>query len=129
MLQKTAIKKKLPAPITILMMVIVLAAIGTWLIPAGQYNKLSVGASGMFSMATKDGTIVLPMTQQTLDSLGIQVPLQKFEKGEIRKPVSIPGTYYALDAKPQSLLDILSAPIKGVYDSIDIILFVLITVG
>jgi uncharacterized ion transporter superfamily protein YfcC len=122
-------KKKLPAPITILMMVIVLAAIGTWLIPAGQYSKLTVDDAGLFSMATKNGSLALPLSQQTLDSLGIQIALEKFEKGDIRKPVSIPGTYYATDAQPQGFLAVLSAPIKGIYDSIDIILLVLIIGG
>jgi uncharacterized ion transporter superfamily protein YfcC len=33
------LKRTFPHPITILLMVIVLAAIATWLIPAGEYNK------------------------------------------------------------------------------------------
>jgi uncharacterized ion transporter superfamily protein YfcC len=35
-------KRSFPGPIVILMIVVVIAAISTWLLPAGQYNKLSV---------------------------------------------------------------------------------------
>jgi uncharacterized ion transporter superfamily protein YfcC len=122
-------KLTLPTPITILMMVIILAAIATWFIPAGSYNKLSVGQTGMFSVAAKEGISILPLSQKTLDSLGIKVSLQKFEKGEIRKPISIPGTYYPQSASPQGLFAILQAPLKGIYDSIDIILLVLVIGG
>ena len=41
-------KRALPGPIPILMIVIILAAICTWLLPAGQYNKLS--AAGKFGL-------------------------------------------------------------------------------
>ena len=35
-------KRTLPGPIAILMIVIIIAAVCTWLLPAGEYNKLSV---------------------------------------------------------------------------------------
>ena len=87
-----ATKRSFPGPIPILMMVIILAAIATWLLPAGQYNKLSVTGK-TFTMITDTNEIVLPLTQQTLDSLGIQIKAEKFIKGEIRKPVSVPGSF------------------------------------
>jgi uncharacterized ion transporter superfamily protein YfcC len=34
-------KRKLFSPITILMIVIIIAAIATWLVPAGRYDTLS----------------------------------------------------------------------------------------
>jgi len=71
----------------------------------------------------------LPFTQKTLDSLGIQIPLKNFEEGAIKKPVSVPGTYKTQASNPQGLLAILQAPIKGIYESIDIILFVLMIGG
>ena len=121
-------KKSLPNPLTILMIVIVLAAICTWLLPAGQYSKLE--ASGKdFIISTNSGSTTLPLTQKTLDSLGIRIQLQKFIDGDIRKPVSVPGTFKALERNPQGFISILQAPIKGVYDSIDIIFFVLIIGG
>ena len=121
-------KKQLPGPITILMLVIVLAAISTWLLPAGEYAKLQV--DGQSFLVTKDsGNVSLPLTQETLDSLGIRINIQKFIDGDIRKPVSIPGTFASQKANPQGFIEVLQAPVKGIYDSIDIILFVLIIGG
>lgn len=123
-----ATKRSFPGPIPILMIVIILAAIGTWFLPAGQYNKLSVSDNN-FSMITDSNTIILPLTQKTLDSLGIQIKVEKFIRGEIRKPVSVPGSYTKQKRNPQGFIPILQAPIKGIIDSIDIILFCLIIGG
>ncbi len=116
-------------PLAILMLVIVLAAIATWLVPAGSYNRLSYNTETGFVYQAADKEEVLPFTQKTLDSLGILIPLQNFEKGAIKKPVSVPGTYKKQPSKPQGLMAILQAPIKGIYESIDIILFVLMIGG
>ncbi|MEP7236367.1 MAG: SLC13 family permease [Ferruginibacter sp.] len=121
-------KRSFPGPIPILMIVIILAAICTWLLPAGQYNKLSVTGK-TFTMATDTNEIVLPLTQKTLDSLGIQIKVQKFINGEIRKPVSVPNSFTKQKRNPQGFINILQAPIKGIIDSVDIILFCLIIGG
>ncbi len=121
-------KKSLPGPIAILMFVIILAAAGTWLLPAGQYNKLAVNGPS-FSMTTDSSEISLPLTQKTLDSLGIHIQVEKFIAGEIRKPVSVPGSFTQQKRNPQGFIAVLQAPIKGIMDSIDIILFVLIIGG
>ena len=123
-----ATKRSFPGPIPILMMVIILAAIGTWLLPAGQYNKLSVTGK-TFTMITDTGEIALPLTQKTLDSLGIQIKVQKFIDGAIRKPVSVPNSFTKQKRNPQGFIPILQAPIKGIVDSVDIILFVFIIGG
>jgi uncharacterized ion transporter superfamily protein YfcC len=123
-----ASKRSFPGPIPILMMVIILAAISTWLLPAGQYNKLSVSGK-TFTMVTDTNEIALPLTQQTLDSLGVKIKVEKFIKGEIRKPISVPGSFTKQKRNPQGFIPILQAPIKGITDSIDIILFCLIIGG
>ena len=98
-----ATKRSLPAPLTILMIVIVLAAICTWLLPAGQYAKLQ--AEGQSFLVTSDSAnSTLPLTQKTLDSLGIRIKVQKFIDGDIRKPVSIPGTFKSQKRNPQSFI-------------------------
>ena len=121
-------KKSFPGPITILMGVIIIAAIGTWLLPAGQYNKLAVNGQS-FSMTTDSSEVTLPLTQKTLDSLGIHIQVQKFIDGDIRKPISVPGTFTKQKRNQQGFINILQAPVKGIYDSIDIILFILIIGG
>lgn len=123
-----ATKRSFPGPIPILMMVIILAAIGTWLLPAGQYNKMSVTGK-TFTMVTDTNEIVLPLTQKTLDSLGIRIKVEKFIAGEIRKPVSVPGSFTKQKRNQQGFINVLQAPIKGIIDSVDIILFILIIGG
>lgn len=120
-------KRKIPSPITILVIIIMLAAVCTWVLPSGEYNKLS-HTDKAFSMTTQQGAKTLPFTQHTLDSLHIRIPLQKFEN-DIRKPVAVPGTYHRLPANHQGVVAVAQSPIKGIYDTIDIVLFVLFIGG
>jgi uncharacterized ion transporter superfamily protein YfcC len=122
--------KKVPSPVTILMVVIIIAAIATWLVPAGSYNTLSANEDKSFTIsAAKGETTTLPFTQKILDSLQIKIALKSFATGGIRKPVSIPGSYQTLENNGQGIIKILQAPLKGIYDSIDIILFILVIGG
>jgi uncharacterized ion transporter superfamily protein YfcC len=121
--------KKLPSPITILMVVIIIAAIATWLVPAGKYSTLSANGEVSFTIASTDTAITVPFSQNTLDSLQIKITLEKFKTGAIRKPVSIPGTYQSLKNNGQGFLEILKAPLSGITGSIDIILFILVIGG
>ncbi len=126
----SAKKRSLPTPITILLLVIVLAAICTWVIPAGKYSKLKYNDTEFTMTETADSVDKhLPATQKTLDSLGIRIAFEKFEDGSIWKPVSVPGTYRSTESNPQGPIETLQAPIKGIVDSIDIILFILIIGG
>lgn len=122
-------KRKLMSPVTVLMLVIVLAAVATWLIPSGRYNRLSYTEGSSFVYNSPDGDQALPFTQHTLDSLKINIPLANFQAGAIKKPVSIPGTYQQTTAQPQGFLEILQAPLKGIQESIEVILFVLVLGG
>ncbi len=121
------VRKTLPQPITILMFVIMLAAVATWILPAGQYSKLSVEGT-KFVLINGEVEKTLPMTQATLDSLGIKIMIKKFVNGEIRKPISVPHSFLKEKNKGQGIIAVLQAPLKGIYESIDIILFVL-TIG
>ena len=124
-----ASKRKLPSPITILIAVIIVAALATILIPAGQYSRLSYTEGNNFTLINKDGESALPLDQHTLDSLHIKISLEKFKSGAIRKPVSIPGTYQTIARNRQGFIEVLQAPIKGIYESIDIVFFILIIGG
>ena len=121
--------KSLPTPLTLMMLVIIVAAISTWFLPAGEYSRLSVENNKAFRITSSTETVSLPFTQKTLDSLSIKIPLQKFVNGDIRKPISVPNTYQKLKSKPQGFIEVMEAPIKGVVDSIDIILFILFIGG
>lgn len=119
-----------PSPYTVLVIVIALAAAATWLLPAGTYTRLAYDeAAASFTLEDPTGTRVVPATQATLDSLGIAIPLEKFTDGDIRRAVAVPGTYTEVDTARQGLLAILQAPIRGLYDAIDVVLFVLVIGG
>lgn len=93
-------KKKIsfPTAFTVLFIVLALACILTFLIPAGSYSKLQYDAgdtgANEFTLTKPDGTTeILPATQDTLKKLGVDTPIEKFTKKEIKKPIGIPGTY------------------------------------
>lgn len=121
--------KSLPNALTLIMLVIVLAAISTWFLPSGQYSKLTIDGNHSFVVTSISGTTSLPFTQHTLDSLDIKISLQKFSNGDIRKPVSVPGTYVRQKSNPQGFVAMMEAPVKGIIDSIDVALFVLFIGG
>ncbi len=122
-------QRKLLSPLSILMMVIILAAVATWLIPAGRYDRLAFTEAEGFVYTKEAGDVSLPLAQHTLDSIQINIPLKSFTSGSIKKPVSVPGTYKKIKKNQQGFLSILQAPIKGIYESIDIILFILVIGG
>jgi len=111
-----------------LMIVIVIAAIATWFVPAGKYNTLSYSDHN-FKYSTDSSEVILPFTKHTLDSLGIFISPEKFSSGSIRKPVSVPNTFHLIHKNSQDAIDILEAPLKGITDAIEIILFLLIIGG
>lgn len=119
-----------PSPYTVLMAVIVLAALATWLFPAGAYDMLTYDdGAHAFVVAGPDTTRTLPATQAALDGLGIRARLADFVEGKISKPVAVPGTYRRTPSDRQGVLAVLRAPIEGIYQAIDVILFVLIIGG
>ncbi|MBX2930846.1 MAG: YfcC family protein [Chitinophagaceae bacterium] len=120
--------KKILNPITILLFVIVIAALATWFVPAGSYHKLAVVENEFVIQANETNTHI-PLIQQSLDSLHILIPVQKFINGDIKKPISIPNTYHFTESKKAGFLDILKAPLKGIYEAIDIILLILVMGG
>lgn len=121
---------KFPTPYTVLMIVIALAACLTYVLPSGKYDTLSYDKNqDVFVVKSKEKTYTLAATQQTLNEKGIGIQIDKFKQEKIKKPISIPNTYEQNKPKPQGISEILYAPIKGIYEAIDIILFVLILGG
>jgi uncharacterized ion transporter superfamily protein YfcC len=120
--------RKVPHPLTILMSVIILSALATWLVPAGKYDTLSYTAPN-FVLNKNGSEQTLPTSQKVLDSLHINASVNAFTQGIIRKPVSVPGSYHRLPKNAQGVVKVIEAPIQGIYDTIDIILFVLLIGG
>lgn len=126
-------KKKLsfPTALTVLFIVLIFAAVLTAIVPAGLYSKLTYNPqSDMFEVTTPEGEITeMEPTQESLDELGVTGNLDKFLDGSISKPIAVPGTYEKVEQTPQGIFEILLAPISGVYDTIDIILFIFVLGG
>lgn len=126
-------KKKLvfPTAFTVLFIILILAAVLTYLVPAGLYSKLEyVEGDNSFLIATPDGGLEsVPATQQVLDELNIEIDLGKFKDKSIKKPIAIPDTYQEIEQNPQGPLDVILAPVTGVMDTVDIMVFVLILGG
>lgn len=134
MVEKKKNKKLLggfPTAYTVLFIVLILATILTYVVPAGSYSKLEYnGDNNAFIVTNPDDTTEeYEATQETLDELGVSVDISKFTDGSIYKPVAVPGTYEKLESNPQGVIDVIQAPIKGVYETIDIMLFVLVIGG
>ena len=121
---------KFPTPHTTLLIIAGFVAILTWIIPAGKFDTLQYEkGTNTFSYTHLEEVKSMPANQETLESLGVKIPLEKFTNGDIAKPISVPETYTQLDSKPQGFLDFFKSPIKGIIQSSDIILLVLILGG
>ena len=123
---------------SICFLVVILAAVLTWIIPAGSYEKLEYDSGNdvfIVSSANYDedaGTgeqKEYPATQETLDAFGITASLNSFKAGNITKPMSIPGTYQKVKPHHQGLKEFLASPVRGTADGFDIIFFIFMLGG
>lgn len=131
MKQKQKKKLEFPTAFTVLFIVLLLVAFLTYVIPAGLFSKLSYDSEkNVFLVENHEGNIVtMPATQETLDKLNIKLSLDKFTSKSIKKPIAIPGTYKRIKQRPQGINEIIMAPVEGVMDTVDIMVFVLILGG
>lgn len=124
-------KRGFPSAFTTLFIILVLAAVLTYIVPSGKFSRLT------YDETTKEFVIVdhndqehrEAAKQEVLDKLHIHLGLDKFTEGAIRKPIAIPNTYKKIEQKPQNFIQIIKAPIAGVLDTVDIMIFVLILGG
>ena len=131
MTKKNKKKRSFPTAFTVIFIVLILAAILTYVIPAGEYATVSFNEDSQnFVISNPDGTTVeMEATQETLDQLGVKADLDKFLDGTLYKPMAISGTYVKLPQNGQGVVDVILSPIQGIYDSMDIILFVFMIGG
>ena len=123
-------KMKFPSAHSVLLLIAVFVAILTWVIPAGKYDTLSYNKkTNLFEINEQNNSSELTASQESLDKLGVKIPLDKFTNGDIWKPINIPNTYHELEAKPQGIVALIKSPLKGIIEASDIILLVLIIGG
>lgn len=124
-------KLSFPTAYSVLFLVAIFAALLTWVLPAGKFDTLEYNKDkNVFieTLATGEKS-EFPGTQETLDKFSIKAKLDKFKNGDIWKPIGVPNTYTEVKGNPQGIRDIFESPMRGVYDSMQIILFVLIIGG
>ena len=111
----TTPRRQFPTAFTILFLIMLLAIALTWIIPAGAYAKLSYNpASESLMVNSPQGEISrLPATQDALAKLNINIAVEQFTNGTIRKPIAIPGTYARLEQAPKGLGDVAVSMVKG----------------
>ncbi|MDO5018731.1 MAG: YfcC family protein [Lagierella massiliensis] len=124
-------KRSFPSAFTVLFIVLVFAAVLTFVVPAGSYERLQYDTEGdqFIKIGINGEETSLPATQEVLDEHKITIPLESFKNQDIKKPVAIPGSYDNLEQRPQGFKEVVRAPIDGIADSIGIIVFVLILGG
>ena len=124
-------KRSFPTAFTVLFIILILAAVLTQFMPTGSYSKLLYNAdTNMFDITAPDGSVTsMDANQATLDELDIKANLDLFLDGSIYKPIGVPGSYEPIESNPQNLLDCVMALTAGVYDTIDISLFIFILGG
>ncbi|WP_406683591.1 YfcC family protein [Seonamhaeicola sp. MEBiC1930] len=123
-------KIKFPTAQTILLIIAALTAILTWVFPSGKFDSLTYNkANNHFVRTSLEDSEILLANQETLNSLEIKIPLEKFTNGDIWKPISIPNTYKKVEASPQGVINFIKSPIKGIIEASDIIFLVLFIGG
>ena len=124
-------KFEFPSAYTVLVIILLLAAGLTYVIPSGRFSKLSYDKAGNEFIITdqEEKFTTEPATQEVLDRLKINVSLDKFTEEKLKKPMAIPGTYKRIQQSPQGIIEIIKSPVTGVADSVDIVIFVLILGG
>lgn len=124
-------KFEFPTAFTILFAITVIVVGLTWIIPAGEYQRLSYNSTEPSLVVAKiDGSHeVLPATQATLNDLNVSIEIEKFTDGTIKKPIAIPGTYERVAQQPKGIMDITESMVKGTIEGADVIVFILVLGG
>ena len=121
---------KFPSALSLLLIISVLVAGLTWMIPSGKYDTLAYDSdASVFIQENTEGKKILSAEQSVLDSMAIKIPVEKFTNGDIYKAIGIPNTYKVVEANPQGIKELIMAPVKGIIATADIIFLVLIIGG
>ena len=124
-------KKKchFPTAYTILTIIEILVFFLTYIIPKGKYDTIEYSSKN-FIIKFHNGTdLTINATEQVLKDFKIKIPLENFQKGYIKKPISIPGTYNRITGESTNFFSLFLYPIKGLIDSSDISFFLMILGG
>ncbi|MDF2655566.1 MAG: dctM-like transporter family protein [Bacillota bacterium] len=131
MVEKKKRRLSFPSAWLITFILLMIAAVLTYIIPAGAYSTLIYNdETAAFTITAPSGEeSEVPATQETLDQYGIKTDLNKLVDGTIWKPIAIPGSYEQVEPQHQNFVDVIMSIVNGIYETIDIMFFVLILGG
>ena len=123
---------KFPTAYTILIILELVFFILTYIVPKGKYDTIEYSDKNKKTFIIKSygkDDIEREATQSVLDELGVTVPLKNFEKGLIKNPISIPGTYQRIDKGNLNFFKMFEFPILGLVESCGIAFFLFVLGG
>jgi uncharacterized ion transporter superfamily protein YfcC len=126
---------KFPTAYTILIIIELIVFLLTYIIPKGTFDKIEYSSKkDIFIITSQNGTeITINATQSVLDELNVKIPLESFQKGYIKKPISIPDTYKRMEGETTNFFkyffNLFLFPIKGLIESADISFFLFVLGG
>ena len=131
---ETVVKKHrfhLPGAFTILFILTIVSVCLTWIVPAGNYAKVSYNQSShRLEVVNPSGKkIAKEASQKTLNQLGVDIDIKQFTSGAINKPVSVPNTYHRVKQHPSQLTDVTKSMVNGTIEAVDIMVFILVLGG
>jgi len=118
-----------PSAFTIILIIHTIIFLLIYIIPKGKYDTIEY-SKGFFIIKSQNASdLQVKATDEYLAQRGIKVPLSSFEKGYIKKPISIPNTYKKIEGETTNFGILLLYPILGLIDSADISFFIMLLGG
>ena len=121
--------KKFPTAYVILLGFEVFAYILSFIIQKGKYQTIEYSNQSFIIKYQNKSTTTIPAKQEELNKLNIKIPLKNFKDGLITKPIPIPNTYEKIEGENISFFALFINPVKGVINSFNISLFIMIISG
>jgi len=125
-----------PTAYTILIILEFILFILTYIIPKGKFNTIEYDSDkeifkvNIYNKTSNPKTKEFNATQETLQKFGINIEIDNFKLGYIKKPISIPNTYTQLeDEENLNFFNLFVFPIYGMIDSSDIGFFLMMLGG
>ena len=124
-----------PSAYTILICLEFIVFILTYIIPKGKFDTIEYDSDSNRFIITIYNRTATPETkfeeakQEILDKYGVKIDLVKFTSGDIKRAISIPGSYKKLeDEENANFFDLFTYPILGLINASNVG-FVLMMIG
>ena len=125
-----------PTAYTILIILEFILFILTYIIPKGKFNTIEYDSDkeifkvNIYNKTSNPETKEFNATQEILEKFGINIEIDNFKLGYIKKPISIPNTYtYLEEEENTNFFNLFVFPIYGMIDSSDIGFFLMMLGG